>query len=92
MEVKNIHQNAGWFASYMNARDGGSDSQGKALVECQILKIKQLQNVLEIIKGEIELSENPKEHSPEQILHSIKALIEQIPEVSYTEGFFKWVG
>ena len=92
MEVKNIHKNAGWFASYMNAPDGGSDSQGKALVECQILKIKQLQNVLGIIKGEIELAENPKEHPPELILESIKVLIEQIPEVSFTDGFFKWVG
>jgi hypothetical protein len=45
-----------------------------------------------LIKGEIELAENPREHSAEEVLASIKALIEQIPEVSYTEGFFKWVG
>ena len=34
MEIKNIHQHADWFASYMNAPDGGNDAQGEALVKC----------------------------------------------------------
>lgn len=86
MEVKNIQKDATWYASYEKSQ------QGKALILCQKLKIEQLSGVLAIIQGEIELAENPKEHSPEEVLASIKALIEQIPEVSYTEGYFKWVG
>ena len=53
MNIKNIHEHAGWFASYMNASDGGNDAQGEALVECQIKKIKQLTELIENIKGEI---------------------------------------
>jgi hypothetical protein len=86
MEVKNIYKDASWYASYENSE------QGKSLILCQRLKLEQLSNVITLIKGEIELAENPKEHSAEEVLASIKALIEQIPEVSYTEGFFKWVG
>jgi hypothetical protein len=86
MEVKNIYKYATWYASYEKS------GQGKALILCQRLKLEQLSNVITLIKGEIELAENPREHSAEEVLASIKALIEQIPEVSYTEGFFKWVG
>jgi hypothetical protein len=92
MEIKNIHEHAGWFASYMNAIDGGNDAQGEALVECQIKKIKQLTELIETIKGEIELTEPPKEHKESIVLASIKALIDQIDEVEHTSGFFKWVG
>lgn len=92
MEVKNIHKDAGWFASYMNAADGGNDAQAEALVRCQIKKIKQLTKLIETIKGEIELAENPKEHSEATVLNSIKALIEQTKEVEHTSGHFKWVG
>lgn len=92
MEVKNIHEYAGWFASYMNALDGGNDAQGEALVECQMKKIKQLTELVETIKAEIELAEDPKEYSPEAILGSIKGLIGEIGEVEHTSGNFKWVG
>lgn len=92
MEIKNIHKHAGWFASYMNAPDGGKDAQGEALVKCQIKKIKQLTDLLENIKGEIELADDPKEHNERVVLDSIKALIEQTGEVEHTSGYFKWVG
>jgi len=92
MEIKNIHQHAEWFASYMNAPDGGSDAQGEALVKCQIKKIQQFNQLLETILGEIELSENPKEYSPEMILESIKTLIEDRKEIEYTSGSYKWIG
>lgn len=92
MEIKNIHQYAGWFASYMNAPDGGNDAQGQALVECQAKKIKQLTELIETIRREIELTEDPKEHDAETIIDSIKALIEQVGEVEHTSGYFKWVG
>lgn len=48
MKVNNIHEHAEWFASYMNA-------QGEALVLCQSKKIKKLTELLQTIKGEIEL-------------------------------------
>lgn len=94
MEIRNIHKDASWFASYMDALDGGNDSQGKALVECQIKKIKQLQNLIDTIKGEIELSESPIEYNPKTILESIKALIKQQSNeiVEFKQGYFKWVG
>lgn len=92
MEIKNIHKHAGWFASYMNASDGGNDAQGEALVKCQIKKIKQLTELIENIKGEIELTENPKEYSEKTVLNSIKAMIEQTKEVEHTSGYYKWIG
>lgn len=92
MEIKNIHKHAGWFASYMNAPDGGNDRQGQALVECQSLKIKQLLDLVENIKGEIELADDPKEYSERTVLESIKEMLNNIPEVEYTVGYFKWVG
>ena len=92
MEVRNIHDHAEWFASYMNAPDGGSDEQGEALVICQAKKIKQLTELIENIKREIELSEQPKEYNERIVLDSVKALIEQTTEVEHTSGYFKWVG
>ena len=92
MEVKNIHKDAGWFASYMNAPDGGSDAQGEALVNCQIKKIEQFTQLIEKIKGEIELTEDPKEHNSDMVLQSIKTLIEQTREVEHTSEYFKWIG
>jgi hypothetical protein len=86
MEVKNLHKDSGWYASYEKS------DQGKSLILCQKLKIQQLTNVIEIIKGEIELTENPQEHSHEEVIQSIKRLIDQLPEVSYTVGYFKWIG
>ena len=92
MEVKNINEHAEWFASYMNAPDGGNDAQGEALVKCQLKKIKQLTELMETIKGEIELADNPKEYSERVVLDSIKALIEQTKEVEHISGYFKWIG
>jgi hypothetical protein len=92
MEIKNIHEHASWFASYMNATDGGNDAQGEALVKCQIKKIKQLTELIENIKGEIGLVDTPKEFSERTILDSIKVMIEQTKEVEHTSGYFKWVG
>ena len=92
MEIKNIHQHADWFASYMNAPDGGNDAQGEALVKCQILKIQQLNNLIESIIGEIELTKDPKEYSAEIVLESIKNMIQNLKEVEHTSGYFKWVG
>ncbi len=92
METRNIHEHAGWYASYMNAPDGGSDAQGEALVKCQIKKIKQLTDLVERIKGEIELADAPKEYGERDVLNSIKALIEQQTEVEHVNGHYKWVG
>ena len=92
MEIKNIHQHADWFASYMNAPDGGNDAQGEALVKCQIKKIQQLNNLIESIIGEIELTKDPKEYSAEIVLESIKNMIQNLKEVEHTSGYFKWVG
>jgi len=86
MEIQIIQKKAGWYASYMD------NEQGKALVECQLKKIEQLEKVIETIKGEIELTKEPKEYGCEIALNSIEALVNQIGEVEHTEGYFKWVG
>jgi len=86
MEIQIIQKKAGWYASYMDSE------QGKALVECQAKKIEQLEKVIETIKGEIELTKEPKEYGVEIILDSIEALVNQIGEVEHTEGYFKWIG
>ena len=39
-EIKNIHKDASWYASYMDS------DQGKALVLCQAEKIKELEAIL----------------------------------------------
>lgn len=92
MEIKNIHTHAGWFASYMNAIDGGNDAQGQALVECQALKIQQLMNIIIAVQGEVELADNPKEYNERVILDSVKEMLNNIPEVEYAVGSFKWIG
>ena len=85
MEVKNLKM-SGWYASYMR------DEQGQALIECQEKKIKQLTDLIETIKGEIELTKDPKEYNAEMVLSSIEALIDQTKEVEHIRGYFKWVG
>jgi hypothetical protein len=86
MEIKNIHKDSDWFASYEEC------NQSKSLIICQQKKIKQLNSLIETIKGEIELSKNPKEFSSEMILESVNALINNISEVSHVEGYYKWIG
>lgn len=92
MEIKNIHQHAGWFASYMNAPDGGNDQQGQALVQCQMKKIEQLNKLIETIEGEIQLHDEPKEYDAEIILESIRSLIEQKTDIEVSVGYYKWIG
>jgi len=86
MEIKNIHKDAEWYASHEDSK------QGAALILCQQLKIKQLTDVIKIIQGEIELTEDPQEYSHQSVIQSIKVLVDTIPKVSYTKGGFKWVG
>ena len=88
METRNIHEHASWYASYDRSE------QGRALIECQSRKIQQLTDIINHISGEIELAEGPIEETPERVLHSIKALIADIPEIEYVEpnGWFRWVG
>jgi hypothetical protein len=85
MEVRNLKM-AGWYASYMRGE------QGQALIECQVKKIKQLTDLIENIKGEIELTKEPKEYNSEIVLSSIEALINQTKEIEHIRGYFKWVG
>ena len=85
MEVRNLKM-AGWYASYMRSE------QGQALIECQEKKIKQLTDLIETIKGEIELTKEPKEYNAEMVLSSIEELINQTKEVEHIRGYFKWVG
>ena len=87
METRNIHEYAGWYASYMYGQE-----QGEALIRCQTKKIKQLKELIEKISGEIELTEKPKECGERPVLESIKALIKQVNEVEHTTGYFKWFG
>ena len=86
METRNIHKDSGWYASYEDS------DQGKALIECQSKKINQLTDLLDNIKGEIELTEESKVYDEKEVLQSIKALIEQGGNVEHVEGFFKWMG
>jgi hypothetical protein len=85
MEVRNLKM-AGWYASHMR------EEQGQALIECQEKKIKQLTDLIETIKGEIELTKEPKEYNTEMVLSSIEGLIDQTKEVEHIRGYFKWVG
>lgn len=86
MEIRNIHNDADWAASYEKS------DQIAALIKCQKLKIKQLTDIINTIQGELELCEEPKEYSFETIINSIKVLANKIPEVSFTKGYFKWEG
>jgi hypothetical protein len=82
MDTKNVTEHGGWFASYLD----DNERQAKALILCQQKKIAQLEGIIEAIKGETELSENPT-----LLLHSIRAMIDDIPKVEHTEGVFKWI-
>ena len=86
METKNIHSHASWLASHSNSE------QTRALIKCQQLKIIQLLELIELIKGEIELTEVPREFSDEMILSSVRELVNNIPNVSCVDGYFKWKG
>jgi len=79
MEIKTL-KDTGWFISYMDS------DQGKALVLCQQKKIKQLEEMLEAIQGETEITE----YSPEVMLKSIYAMIDNLEPVESTVGAFTW--
>ena len=83
MEIRNIHTEASWLASY-------SDQQTEALIKCQMDKITQLLGIIEIIKGEIELTESPQEVSHKTIVESIKGIVNTIQKVSHSIGYFRW--
>lgn len=84
MESRNARKHAKWYASYM------SDDQGVALINCMLSKIESLENLLDLISGEIELSESPPEENQEVVLNSIKCMIKQKVEVSEKVGFYEW--
>jgi len=84
-DIKNINEHAGWYASY-------SGDQGAALILAQQLKIKQLTELIDKIKMDLELTDEPRVESDELVLSSIKKLVENIPEIEYTKGYFKWIG
>lgn len=81
MEVRNLKEHTGWYASYMD-----DDKQAKALIICQQKKIEKLEKLLKKIKGEIELSKKPKEYQ------SVSELLNQNTDVEHIEGYFKWIG
>lgn len=85
MDIKNAEKYAGWYASYMDC------DQGKCLIECLQEKIKQQENLISRIGGEIELGEQPEEEAAETIINSIKSMIEQKEEVKVNLGHFGWV-
>lgn len=84
-EIKNIHKHAGWYASYQ-------EQQGRGLIKCQEKKIKQLLDVIEKIKLDLELRVEPRQESDIMILESISALVADIPEIKHIEGYFVWEG
>ena len=86
MENKNIHQHAGWYASYDRAE------QGRALILCQEKKIKQLLDIIEKIKMDVDLTLSPRLESDDMVISSISYLVNNIPEIEHKEGYFKWIG
>jgi len=86
MEIRNIHKHAGWYSSYMR------DEQGQALISCQEEKIKQLSDIIEKIKMDVDLRSAPRLESNDMIIDSISALVNDIPEIEFKKGYFKWVG
>lgn len=84
-EIKNINTHARWLASYQ-------EEQTRALIYCQEKKIKQLTDVIEKIKCDLDLRIDPRQESNDIILESIEALVSDIPEVKHIEGYFIWEG
>lgn len=84
MEARDAISQSGWYTSYMG------DTQGKVLIDCLMIKVKQQAALLETILGEIELVQSPNEESAETILHSIESLIKQEDDIVVSEGSFEW--
>jgi len=78
-EIKNFRKHAGWYASYMDS------DQGEALIKVLEMKIKQLEDVIENVVGELDLDENPK-----LIIDSATYLLTNIPKIKHTKGYFTW--
>jgi len=85
-ETKNINTHAGWLASHEPSE------QTRGLIYCQQKKIKQLSDIIEKIKLDLDLRIEPREEPDEVILHSIEALVSDIPEIKHIEGYFIWEG
>lgn len=68
-EEKDFRKYAGWYASYLDPNSG-------ALIDLLVDKVKQYDELKTLILGEIELTEHPREMSPEVILTSVKTLLE----------------
>lgn len=78
-EVRNIKY-AGWYASYVE------DDQGKCLIEFLNKRVNDLEQLLENIAAECEVSEYPAE----MLLNSIKELVTNIHYTEHQIGYFKW--
>ena len=61
MEVRSTRQYAGWYGSYL-------EDQGRCLVNALKERQIQLEELLESILAEIELTDDPRECSPETAL------------------------
>ena len=88
----NLAPTSGGKITQLWVKEGDRVTKGQALIECQEKKIKQLTELVENIKGEIELTKDPKEYNAKIVLSSIEALIDQTKEVEHIRGYFKWVG
>lgn len=78
-EIKNIKY-ANWYAD-------ACDDQGKALIKLLTSRIKQLEEVLDIIAHEDECLD---EYDPLMIIDSIKTLATKIPDTEEKVGYFIW--
>jgi hypothetical protein len=86
MEIHKIREKAGWYSSWMD------DPQGRALVKCMEARIKVDDALFQDILAEIELTDDPVEHTPNMILESIRDMIHNRQSVSTDIGYFKWEG
>lgn len=84
MDSRDAIEYSSWLMSYTDSE------QTKVLIDCLLSKVTQQQELLETVLGEIELNTSPIEEPAEVLLQSIKALIEQEPEVRKTKGYFEW--
>ena len=82
MEIKNIHEHAGWYASYME------DEQGRALVEALKSKVEGLEDLIERVVLELDDEDFP----PSVRIASAIQMFQNKPEVDIQVGSFKWKG
>lgn len=75
---------ADWCISYMN------NQQERALARCLFEKYKKDKELFSNILYEIELCQNPEEYSCENIIESIKDMINNREGVYMDVGGFSW--